>query len=87
MHEIIAYNKVTRIWIWIYFIVVFGFGFGFNYLDLDLDRIRIFIKVNPLLSGAHSTHYQTKEYDQTMHTVPRRRFLFLDFFGAIPLYK
>ena len=47
VHEIIAYNKVTRIWI--YFIVVFGFGFNY----LDLDRIRIFIKVNPLLSEAH----------------------------------
>ena len=47
MHEIIAYNKVTRIWI--YFIVVFGFGFNY----LDLDRIRIFLKVNPLLSVNH----------------------------------
>ena len=46
VHEIIAYNKVTRIWI--YFIVVFGFGFNY----LDLNRIRIFIKVNPLLSVA-----------------------------------
>ena len=43
VHEIIAYNEVTRIWI--YFIVVFGFNY------LNLDRIRIFIKVNPLLSA------------------------------------
>ena len=45
MHEIVAYNKVTRIWI--YFIVVFGFNY------LDLDRIRIFMKVNPLLSASY----------------------------------
>ena len=31
VHEIIAYNKVTRIWI--YFIVVFGFG-----SDLDFHK-------------------------------------------------
>ena len=48
MHEIIAYNKVTRICI--YFIVVFGFEFNY----LDLDWIRIFIKVNPLLSGIYT---------------------------------
>ena len=63
MHEIIAYIKVTRIWIWIYFIVVFEFGFGFNYLDLD--RIRIFIKVNPLLSAELTGYGCNVDYTKT----------------------
>ena len=58
MHEIIAYNKVTRIWI--YFIVVFGFGFNY----LDLDRIRIFIKVNPLLSDRNKGFRRDAKYSK-----------------------